>query len=425
MRNLLLSCAALAACLAAAPLASAQTIAITGGKVVTNTGQGVLERGTVVIANGRVVSVGTGSAPSGATVIDATGKWVTPGLFAAFSQIGLAEIDAEDDANDINQGGSDFQISTRIADSYNPADTGVAITRIEGITRMALAGRASGGLFGGYGGLVDTSGSPGVLPTREAFVVADLGDRGASLAGGSRAAMWAWLEAAIADARAYPGRYADGGEGDVLSRREAAALAPVVAGRVPVLVNAQRSSDILAIIALKARQPAMKFIIVGAAEGWMVANQLAAAGIPVIVNPQGNLPDSFEQLGATMENAGRLAAAGVQVAIGDPGESAQNARLIPQLAGNAVANGMPWQAAFEAISSTPAKIYGRTDLGVLSPGATADVVIWDGDPLELMSSPDAVYIAGQAQPMTSRQTELRDRYITPPDARPHAYRYGQ
>lgn len=391
--------------------ATAQTVAITGGKAVTNTSQGVIENATVVIRNGRIVSIGTGAPPSGAKVIDARGKWVTPGLFAAYSQVGMAEISGEDDTNDTRAPSSELQINLHAADSFNPADTAIAVTRIEGVTRIALVNSVSKGLFGGYGALTDTSGALDTTIQRDAFMIAELGDGAASNAGGSRAATWAWLAAAIDDAKGYPGRYVDGKEGDILSRREAAALAPVITGKVPLMIHVHRASDILKIIDLKKREPRLKLVLVGAAEGWQIAGQIASAQIPVILNPLLNLPDSFEYLGSTRENAARLAAAGVTIAIADPNEATHNSRWIQQLAGAAVANGLPWETAFAAITKTPAAIHGRSDLGVLAPNATADVVIWDGDPLELMSSPDAVFIAGAETAMRSRQTELRDRYL--------------
>ena len=199
------------------------------------------------------------------------------------------------------------------------------------------------------------------------------------------------------------------------------ALKPVVEGRVPLMVEVHRAADILQLLTLRQREPRIRLIILGATEGWRVADQIAASSVPVIVNPLANLPDRFEILAATLENAGRLASAGVTVAIADPGEASHNTRLIQQLAGNAVANGMKWEDAFKAITSVPASLYGRADLGVLRTGATADVVIWDGDPLELMSSPDAVYIDGVATPMESRQTKLRDRYMKLNEGKPQAY----
>ena len=417
IRKLLLT----ATLLASAPPAFAQQVAITGARVVTNTTQGVIENGTVVINNGRIVSVGTGAAPSGATVIDAKGKWVTPGLFAAFSRVGLAEIPSEDPANDISAGNSKFQASLHAADSFNPDDTAIDVSRIEGFTRAAIVGSPGEGLFGGYAAIVDFTGSFNSIDTREAFMLAELGEGGASAAGGSRAAAWHWLLTAIDDAKAYPRGFEDDGEGDLLIRKEAMALKPVVEGRVPLMVEVHRAADILQLLTLRQREPRIKLIILGATEGWRVAEQIASANVPVIVNPLANLPDRFEILAATLENAGRLSAAGVTVAIADPGQASHNTRLIQQLAGNAVANGMPWEAAFKAITSVPATMYGRADLGVLRTGATADVVIWDGDPLELMSSPDAVYIDGVATPMESRQTKLRDRYMQVNEAKPQAY----
>ena len=346
IRKLLLA----ATLLASAPAAFAQTVAITGGRIVTNTQQGVIESGTVVINNGRIVSVGTGAAPAGATVIDAQGKWITPGLFAAFSRVGLAEIPSEDPSNDIGAGNSKFQASLHAADSFNPDDTAIDVNRIEGFTRAAIVGTPAGGLFGGYAAIVDFSGGFNSIDTREAFMLAELGEGGAAAAGGSRAAAWNWLLTAIDDAKAYPRGFEDDGEGDLLIRKEAAALKPVVEGRVPLMVEVHRASDILQLLTLRQREPRIKLIILGATEGWRVADQIAAANVPVIVNPLANLPDRLEILAATLENASRLSAAGVTVAIADPGEATLNTRFIQQLAGNAVANGMKWEDAFRAIT---------------------------------------------------------------------------
>ncbi len=406
---------------AAAPCAFAQAIAITGGRIVTNTSQDVIENGTVVITNGRIVSVGPGSAPAGATIVDANGKWVTPGLFAALSRIGLAEVDSEDSTNNISAGRSKFQASLRAADSFDPDNTAIAVSRIEGVTRVALVDPAGDGLLGGYGALADTTGSFNSIFARDVVMYAELGEGGAASAGGSRSAAWTWLTTAIDDAKVYPRGFTEDGEGDLLSSKEALAFKPVVEGRVPLMIEVHSAADILQVLTLRQREPRMKLILLGATEGWRVADQIAAASVPVIVNPLTNLPDRFEQLAATLENAGRLSKAGVKVAIADPNEATHNTRFIQQLAGNAVANGMSWADAFAAITSVPASIYGRTDLGSLKSGAIADVVIWDGDPLELMSSPDAVYIAGVSTPMVSRQTKLRDRYLNLDENKPQAY----
>lgn len=411
----------LASALIAAPAALAQPIAITGGKVVTNTSQGILESATVVINNGRVVSVGTAAPPAGARVIDAKGKWVTPGMFAPFSRVGLSEIDAEDSAEDTSAPKSRFQASLHAADAFDPDDTAIAVTRIEGITRAAIVGSPSGGLFGGYGAIVDLTGGFNSIQSREAFMFARMGESGAGAAGGSRSAAWMWLLTALDDAKTYPKGFEDDGEGDLINRKEAIALKPVLEGKVPLMIEVHRAGDILQVISLQKREPKIKLIILGAAEGWRVAEELAAAKIPVIVNPLTNLPDRFEILASTLENAGRLSKAGVTVTIADPNEATHNTRFIQQLAGNAVANGMSWADAFAGVTKNAAALYGRTDLGILAPNAIADVVIWDGDPLELMSSPDAVFINGDETPMKSRQTELRDRYLKLDEPLPQAY----
>jgi imidazolonepropionase-like amidohydrolase len=334
----------------------------------------------------------------------------------------LSELDSEDPTNDVSAPGSDFQAALRAADSFNPDDTAIDVTRIEGFTRAAIVGSSgNGSLFGGYGALVDTSGGFDSINAREAFMFARMGEAGADSAGGSRAAAWTWLLTAIDDAKAYPRGFEDDGEGDLISRKEAVALKPVVEGRTPLMIEVHRASDILQVLSLRQREPRIRLILLGASEGWRVADEIADAQVPVIVNPLQNLPDRYEILSSTLENAGRLAAAGVTVAIADPNEATHNTRFILQLAGNAVANGMAWDAAFKAITSVPASLYGRTDLGVLRNGATADVVIWDGDPLELMSNPDAVYIAGVSTSMESRQTKLRDRYRELNEDKPQAY----
>jgi imidazolonepropionase-like amidohydrolase len=142
----------------------------------------------------------------------------------------------------------------------------------------------------------------------------------------------------------------------------------------------------------------------------MVAPELAKAGVPVMLNPFDDRPESYEELGATLDNAGRLSAAGVTVAFESTGGSAR-ARETRYEAGSAVSHGMTYDAALKAITINPAKMFGVAErTGSLEAGKDADLVIWTGDPFEPLSQPTAVYIHGQSQPMTSRQLELRDRY---------------
>ena len=237
---------------------------------------------------------------------------------------------------------------------------------------------------------------------------------GSSL-GGSRAALWASLDNALHETREtlFDGQTQDGDE-FILPRADREALASVLSGDVLLVLRVSRLADIRQVIALKDRHALLRVAILDGREAWRAADDLAAADIPVILYPLSNLPGSFETIGATQANAARLHAAGVTIAIsaGLSGESTRNARLVAQLAGNAVANGLPWQAALEAITIVPARIFGLdTDYGSLQPGKDADVVVWSGDPLEVMTVPLHVIIQGKDIPLESRQTKLRDRYL--------------
>jgi imidazolonepropionase-like amidohydrolase len=217
----------------------------------------------------------------------------------------------------------------------------------------------------------------------------------------------------LRDAREYPSRYRSGQGGAVLSEIDAAALQPFARGQGLFLVHVESAADIRRLIRFKRENPNLRFAIHGGAEAWQVAEELAAARIPVIVDPLANLPASFERLSARLDNAALLHEAGVQIAIAPaPGSvDAHQARLVLQLAGNAVANGLPWDAAFAAVSRGPAEIFGvGARVGRLETGYAGDVVIWDGDPLEVQSAPTVVLIDGEEQPLVSRQTRLRDRY---------------
>lgn len=415
----------LAAGAALTSAAAAQDLAILNGRVITNTDQGQISSGGVLIRDGVVVSVGANiEVPEGVETIDANGGWITPGIFAPFTQLGLIEVALERTTNDASASDSEFSVALDVSDSFNPNGTYIATTRMEGITRFAVVPTTGSTLFAGRGALGNSSGGMDSLFETQSFVFADLSQSGASSAGGSRSAAWAFLEAAFGDARAYPGRYASG-QGDALSRYDAAALVDVVRGRVPLILEVDRAADIRRAIRFAAENPPVQLVIYGAAEAWMVAGDLAAAGIPVLIDPMRNLPSSFDALGSTLESAARLEASGVTVAYTtQTADGYFNARLLPQHAGNAVTNGVSWEAAFRAITLTPAEIYGVDDqYGALAAGYMADVVVWDGDPLEVMSAPTHVIIDGEVTDMSSRQTRLRDRYADMDDTTPFGYRH--
>jgi imidazolonepropionase-like amidohydrolase len=399
--------------LALAAALSAQTVVITNAEIHTLGPQGTIKNGSLVIENGRIRAVGAAVAvPASARRIDARGKIVTPGLLDSYSQIGLVEIGAAKGSNDTADQDERITAAFNAADALNPRSTLIPINRVEGLTRVVVTPSTGKSLIAGQTALIDLGGPGDYLIRSPVAMYAVLGESGARLAGGSRQSAILHLREAFQDARDYAANRKAFDQGDrrpyALSRLDLEALGPVVKGELPLVIEAQRASDIEAALRL-AKDFHLKLILSIATEGWMVAREIAEAKVPVLLNPLGNLPDAFESLGATLENPARLYKAGVTIAFitGD----AHNSRNIRQSAGNAVAYGLPWDAALAAMTSVPARIWGISDrYGTLEPGKDADVVIWDGDPLEVTSFPTAVFIRGREMPMTNRQLELRDRY---------------
>ena len=415
--------------------ALAETIAITGGKVVIGDGSQPIDNGTVVVRDGRIVSAGTGVAvPPGARTIDAKGKWVTPGLVAGFSKVGIVEVDGVAATNDAGAATSPFSAALDVAPAINPRASSIAVSRARGVTRAIVAPEATHGIFGGQGAVIDLGDDMGAVTRPRAFQFVELGEQGAKAAGGSRSAAHVEFRNALLEARDYarnPGGYGGRDKDSLLMRLDAAALVAVVEGRESLLVHVERASDILRVLDLRREFPVLKLVLVGATEGWTVAPQIAAAKVPVLASALADLPAAFETLAATQSNIGRMEQAGATVAIGMINDSeARQVRLIRQYAGNLVAltrlpgaTGLDWGAAFATISSKPAEAIGMGgEIGSLRPGRRGDVVIWDGDPLELSSAPVAVWIDGVAQPLENRQTRLRDRYLRPSEGDlPKAY----
>jgi len=412
MKRALLALGLAAACGVTGPL-SAETIAITGGKLETMGPAGTVPNGTVLIVDGRISAVGVGiPIPGEARRIDAHGRVVTPGLFNSLTRLGLVEVSAVEGTADSEVKSDRITAAFDVADALNPRSTLIAVNRIDGLTRAVVAPSAGNSLIAGQGAVIHL-GAPADLLVRERVAMfAFLGERGAELTGGARSAAILRLREVLQDAADFAANRKAFEAGDrreySLSRLDLEALVPVVRGELPLVVTADRASDIVAALRL-AKELKLRLILAGVAEGWMVAGEIAAADVPVLVEPLDNLPSSFEQLGATIANAARLRTAGVRVAFmnGD----AHNARNVRQSAGNAVANGMTWHDALAALTTVPASIWGIAErYGSLEPGKDADLVIWDGDPLEVTTYADVVLIRGVEIPMESRQTLLRDRY---------------
>lgn len=407
---------ALGALLLPASLA-AQTIAITGGRVHTVRGAPI-ENGTVLIRDGRITAVGADVAiPADAQRIDATGKVVTPGLINGATALGVVEIGAVAPTNDVRaQGESAVAASVRIWDALNPASVLLAPAREEGITSVVVL--PAGGLIAGQAAFVDlTTGSvPDMVVRGPAAMVGQLGSASQAELG-SRAELFARLREILEDARVYARTRANferGQSRDLAVRRlDLEALQPVLAGELPLLLAVDKASDIQAAIRL-AREYRLRLAILGGDEAWMVASELAEARIPVLTGAMNNIPGSFSSLGSRQENAALLRQAGVSVVlVGGAGE-AFNVRNVRQEAGNAVAYGMPWEEALRGVTLAPAELFGVAErYGTLEPGKVANVVIWSGDPFELSTDAERVFVRGREIAADSRQEMLMERYKRP------------
>jgi Amidohydrolase family len=402
--------AILAASLIAAQCATAQEFIVRGATVHTASAKGTLKNTDVLVRGGVIVAIGAQTAAPNAAVIDARGKELTPGLFGGLTDIGIEEIAAESATVDstLNQKSPAWEQQWRpeldVTAAFNPRSFVVPITRIEGVTWTVLAPNAGDTIIGGQGSAVTLDGryDAALQGSRSLFV--QMGSAGALLAGGTRAAEYMLLEQAIHEARA-PGPI---NQGALLHAAGREALNRYLMGG-RIVFHVDRASDIREVVAFAARNGS-KAVILGGDEAWLVAKDLAKADVPVILDPLNDLPTDFDHLASSLENAARLQRAGVRIAFSS-GDTPQ-ARLVRQLAGNAVAHGLPWEAALAAITSAPADIFGvGATHGRIAVGQAADLVLWSGDPLELSTLAEQVWIAGRPIEMKSRQTELRDRYV--------------
>lgn len=394
--------------------AAAPAVLIHDATLHTLSSAGTLEHADLLIQDGKIAETGHGiRAPAGAEVIDAAGRPVTPGLFGGLGRLGIEEIGIEPTVDDYSLKLGAMRPEFDVTPAFNPDSIVLGVGRLGGVTFVMLAPSAEAGGKGASGTIIAGQGSiarlnGAVIPTAHTLFI-DVGGDASALSGGSRAAQLMLLQQAFTEVRS-PKAFLQG-DIRVLTPGGRQALQTYMDGGAPIVFDVDRASDIRQVIAFAQREK-LRVVIKGGAEAWRVGPELAAARIPVVLNPLDDLPLSFDAVGATLENAARLNKAGVKIAFSLDDPEPHNIRKVRQAAGIAVAHGLPSDVALAALTRNPAEIFGvGATNGSLERGRPADLVLWSGDPLEVSTLADRVFIQGQAQVMRSRQTELRDRYL--------------
>ena len=389
-----------------APAAFADSVLVTNAKLMSMGPSGTQDGVSVLIEDGVISGIGTDISATADTVIDADGAVVTPALFAGATGTGLVEVNAVRESADGSMKetkDNTVQVEFDVRDAYSPLSSLVGVTRVEGFGYSLLS--ASGGQYSvaGRGSLVDFDGGFESFDGRDVLFI-DVGGYAADKVGGSRAAHWMMLEGMMADLKRR------NAEREYLSHSGKDHLKNLIKNGVFVF-GANRAADIRKVISFS-EEYGLNSVIAGGREAWLLANELSAAGIAVMINGLDNLPSNFDALGSRLDNAARLHAAGVQVLF-TSGET-HNARKVRQGAGTAVAHGMPYDAALEAMTTAPSRIFGGRSRS-LEVGNRADLVIWSGDPLEVTSYATTVMLDGEVTSMETRQSKLLERYL-PEDA---------
>lgn len=422
-----LLCATLAT-MSHALAAPAQSVAIIGARAVTMTDAGTIEGATILIRDGRIIAVGSNlRLPSDARVVDARGGIVTPGLMNAATQLGIVEVHSGAADQTVTQGpfGAAFDIQYAI----NPNSIAYDVARADGLTRaIAIPGGSAEAPFSGIGASLRLSPGTNIVDRVRAGAFVSIGGLSAVSVGGSRSAQWMLIRNALDEAdrcKANARACRKSEEGDSLARLNREAMIAVVERRMPLAISVARESDIRQAVQL-AQDYSIRVILYGAAEAWRVADLLAQRKIPVVIDTFQNTPSTFDEIGARQDNAALLHRAGVLIAFAIPGTHATHnaGTMVREAAGIAVASGLPWLEALKAITVNPASIWSMNDhYGSIAAGKEADLVIWDGDPLEPSSTPLAVWVAGDQVGLGTRQIELARRYL--PDRGPWPAAYSQ
>jgi imidazolonepropionase-like amidohydrolase len=416
------------------------TIAITGGKLLT-VSHGVIENGTLVLSGGKIAAVGAADAvkiPAGAQIVDAKGMTVYPGLIDSETNLGLSEIEADEASNDLAETSDEIFPNMHVYDAFHAETEHIPITRLNGITN-AIVAPASEDTLPGQDIFIQLAGRDRdqmILGEDVALPLNFSGEqrrRGATFRDNkfpsTRMGLASQLRQTFIDAQAYAaakaeyqGKLDKWQKGD---KKESAptppkvdlkmeALQPYLRGERPVVVAAFEGYEIEVAMQI-AQEFHLKVILNHVTHGQEILDKIASYKVPVIVGPIYDFPSANERYDSVFTLPAELNKRGVKIAFSSAGGRGGNPggfeRNLPYAAGYAVAYGLPYDEALKAITLNAAEIWGVADkLGSLDVGKTANVVIANGDPLDVRTDVKQVYIQGHAIPMESRQTKLRDEY---------------
>lgn len=407
--------------------ALAETIAIVHATVHTMTQDRPLDNATIIVRDGRIEAVGTDvTVPSQARVIEGKGRIVTPAFMNSATQLGLTEVSSIAATSDGMVSSGPLGAAFDVQHAINPRSLVIRQAGADGLSRaITFPSGSANAPFAGSGALLHVLADDALVEKTRIAMFAEVGGQNSSQAGGSRSAQWLLIRNALDEAKVQRSSAKSAPRDSFLSRLDVAALKPVVDGSLPLVVDANRESDIRQAIAL-ARDYDIAVIVKGGVEAWRAAEDLATTRIPVVLDPSINLPLYFDHVGARADNAALLHKAGVRIAfkVSSIHTSFNAGFALRDVAGLAVANGLDYHAALAALTVNAAKIWRIDDrYGTIAAGREADILVWDGDPFEPMSALVAVLAQGREVDLRTRQTELRDRYKPgQKDALPPAYR---
>ncbi len=400
-------------------MVQAKTTAIINATVYTVASQGILEQATVIFDQDKISQVyANDNIPENLNVdetIDAKGRILTPGFIGTMNSLGLVEVSAVSRTKDGGDDKADITFDASLA--FNPKSTLVAYARKGGITSNIVAPHGGDKLFAGQTFAVDLSGGFASITEKQNAVLVYLG----SESKGSRARRLQELDNKFADVQKALTKKQNSKEKEDKEKKEPKRADKVIhellAGEKPLLAYADRATDLLALLALK-KKYGIDLILVGASDAVLVANEIAAANVVVILSSIDNLPSSFDSINASLTHMARLQAAGVKIILAPKGES-HNVNQLRFDAGVAVANGLAKTDAIAALTANIADVF-KLNSGRIAVGKNADLVLWSADPFELSTKVDDMWINGEKVSTRSRQDALRERYTTSSDM-PRAY----